>query len=56
MAQQHESERPSDRLAKRRYSLPDRLKPENTQSDSGFSAAADYRERQRKKREAGESD
>lgn len=49
-------ERPSDRLAKRRYSLPDRLKRAKPE---GFSAAADYRERererQRKKREAEES-
>lgn len=44
--------RPSDEIAKR-YSLPDRLKRAKPE---GFSAAADYRERQRKKREAEESD
>lgn len=54
MTEQHE--RPSDKIARRRYSLPERLKRENTQDDRTFNAAADYRERQRRKKEASESD
>lgn len=49
-------ERPSDRLAKRRYSLPERLKRAKPKD---FNPVFDYRERERerrKKREAGESD
>lgn len=45
-------ERPSDKIA-RRYSLPDHLKRDKPQ---GFDPVKDFRERQRRKKEASGSD